>query len=171
MGEIVVEKLVQKVSNMLEEIGEVNILVRRLTPTQETTNRINERMDALHGVLKQLEKGVTLDETKLQQLEAQTTSLGEGLQLLKKMTEEQAKAAKESKQMIGSEIAKLSQIVARLEDVTNLTLAEQKQGFSDNNKWWKVFLQERKAVMYERVVGILILLAILLILIFRFRQA
>jgi hypothetical protein len=72
MREMVVEKLVQKVSNMLEEIGDVNLLIRRLTPTQETTNRINERVDALHGVLKQLEKGVTLDEMKLQHLEAPT---------------------------------------------------------------------------------------------------
>lgn len=171
MGDMVVEKLVQKVSNMLEEIGEVNILVRRLTPTQETMNRINERMDAAHGVLKQLEKGVTLDELTLNQLEAQTKALEEGVQVLEKTTEQQAKAADKFKEEIESKLIKLTQVVTRLETAINSMLGEQKQGFSENKKWWNEFLESRNAVAYARGVGILILLAILLILIFRFRQA
>jgi chromosome segregation ATPase len=88
MGELVLEKLIQKVSNMLEEIGDVNILVRRMTPTQETLNRINERVDAVLAALKQLEKGVQLDEQKLAQLEEQISLLKEGLESDKNMAEE-----------------------------------------------------------------------------------
>ncbi len=82
------DKLTQKVSNMLDEIGDVNILIRRMTPTQETLNRINERVDAIFGALKQLEKGVQVDEQKLVQLEVQITFLKEGLDSVKKMVEE-----------------------------------------------------------------------------------
>lgn len=83
MGEMVFDKLTQKVSNMLDEIGEVNILIRRLTPTQETLNRIHERVDAVLGVLKQLEKGVQLDESRLQQLEEQSNLLKDGMEAVK----------------------------------------------------------------------------------------
>lgn len=82
------EKLTQKVSNLLDEIGDVNILIRRLTPTQETLNRINERVDAVFGALKQLERGVQLDEKKLAQLEEQISLLKQGLETVNKMAEE-----------------------------------------------------------------------------------
>src|SRR5580704_10031819 len=88
MGELVVEKLTQKVSNLLDEVGDVNILIRRMTPTQETLNRINERVDAVFAALKQIENGVQLDEKKLEQLEVQSTFLKEGLDSVKKMVEE-----------------------------------------------------------------------------------
>jgi chromosome segregation ATPase len=87
MSDVVIEKLVQKTSNMLEEVGEVNMLIRRLTPTQETLNRIHERVDAVHGVLKQLEKGVQLDEKMLEQLQAQCRLLDEEMQIVKKEEE------------------------------------------------------------------------------------
>jgi chromosome segregation ATPase len=167
MSEIVVDKLVQKVSNMLEEISEVNLLIRRLTSTQETMNRINERMDALHGVLRQLEKGVTLDEMKLQQLETQTQALGEGLEALKKMTEDQAKAANHLKQVIGSELAKLSQLVERLETATHSIGSVQNQGFANNDKWWLENNEKRKEVFVARIVGMVILLVVLVLLIHR----
>jgi chromosome segregation ATPase len=79
MGELVLDKLTQKVSNMLDEIGDVNILIRRLTPTQEILNRINERVDAVFGALKQLENGVQLDEKKLALLEEQIALLKDWL--------------------------------------------------------------------------------------------
>src|SRR5580658_589555 len=84
MGELVLDKLTQKVSNMLDEIGDVNILIRRLTPTQETLNRINERVDAVFAALKQLENGVQLDEKKLAQLEEQIALLKDWLESVKK---------------------------------------------------------------------------------------
>lgn len=73
---------------MLDEIGDVNILIRRLTPTQETLNRINERVDAVFGALKQLENGVQLDEQKLVQLEEQIALLKQGLETVNRMAEE-----------------------------------------------------------------------------------
>jgi chromosome segregation ATPase len=89
MGELVLDKLTQKVSNMLDEIGDVNILVRRLTPTQETLNRINERVDAVFGALKQLEKGVQLDEQKLAHLEEQIALLKQGLESVNRQLAEE----------------------------------------------------------------------------------
>lgn len=82
------DKLTQKVSNMLDEIGDVNILIRRMTPTQETLNRINERVDAVFGALKQLEKGVQIDEQKLVHLEEQISLLKQGLESVNNMAEE-----------------------------------------------------------------------------------
>ena len=96
MGELVIDKLAQKVSNMLNEIGEVNILIRRLTPTQETLNRINERIDAVFSALRQLEKGVQLDEKKLAQLEEQIALLKDWLELVKKSAEELVNSFKDT---------------------------------------------------------------------------
>ena len=75
MNDAVAEKLVQKVINMLEEMSDLNIQVRRLTPTQETFNRINERIDAMLGAIKQIEKGISSDEKKIAELEKQTQSV------------------------------------------------------------------------------------------------
>ncbi len=75
MNDVVVEKLIQKVINMLDEMNDLNIQVRRLTPNQETLNRINERIDAILGSVKQIENGVSNDEKKIAELEKQTQSV------------------------------------------------------------------------------------------------
>lgn len=77
MTDAVVEKLVQKVANVLDQMSDLNIQVRRLTPTQETLNRINERIDAILGAIKQVEKGISSDEKKIAELEKQTQSVEE----------------------------------------------------------------------------------------------
>jgi septal ring factor EnvC (AmiA/AmiB activator) len=82
MNDAVAEKLVQKVINMLEEMSDLNIQVRRLTPTQETFNRINERIDAILGAIKQTEKGISNDEKRIAELENQTKSVDEILSKL-----------------------------------------------------------------------------------------
>jgi chromosome segregation ATPase len=79
MTDAVVEKLVQKVANMLDEMSDLNIQVRRLTPTQETLNRTNERIDAILGAIKQIERGISSDEKKIAELEKQTKSVEERL--------------------------------------------------------------------------------------------
>jgi prefoldin subunit 5 len=76
MTDMVVEKLVQKVSNMLEEMSDLNIQVRRLTPTQETLNRISERIDAMNTAIMKIEKGIQMDENRLDLLEAETKMIG-----------------------------------------------------------------------------------------------
>jgi hypothetical protein len=75
MNDAVAEKLVQKVINMLEEMSDLNIQVRRLTPSQETFNRISERIDAMLGAIKQIEIGISSDEKKIAELEKQTQSV------------------------------------------------------------------------------------------------
>ncbi len=82
MNDMVVEKLVQKVANMLEEISEINILVRRMT-TQETLNRINERVDAIHTAFVQMEKKHAVDDQRLKELEEQTKLFAPALNELK----------------------------------------------------------------------------------------
>jgi len=72
MNDVVAEKLVQKVINMLEEMSDLNIQVRRLTPSQETFNRINERIDAILGAIRQIENGISSDEKRIAELEKQT---------------------------------------------------------------------------------------------------
>jgi chromosome segregation ATPase len=89
MSEVVVDKLTQKVSNMLDEVSEVNLLIRRLPPAQETFNRIHERIDAIHVALKVFERGVQIDEEKLKHLEVQTLELKEGLREMGEQLEKQ----------------------------------------------------------------------------------
>ena len=88
MSDLVVEQSTQKVVNMLEEMSEVNILVRRQSSTRETLNRINERIDAMHTAIGQIENGLKLDENKLVELEAQTKSLKQTLASLEKSISE-----------------------------------------------------------------------------------
>jgi chromosome segregation ATPase len=79
MSDVVVEKLTQKVSNFLEEVSEVNMLIRRQEPTRETLNKINERVDAIAMAIGQIEKGLKLDDSRLRELEEQTKSLKQTL--------------------------------------------------------------------------------------------
>lgn len=89
MSDLVVEKFTQKVANMLEEISEVNIVVRRQELTRETLNKINERIDAISRAIGQIEKGIgqiekglTLDDNRLKELEEQTKLLKQTLESL-----------------------------------------------------------------------------------------
>jgi uncharacterized phage infection (PIP) family protein YhgE len=141
MGDLVLEKLIQKVSNMLDEIGEVNILVRRMTPTQETLNRINERVDAVFGALSHLEKGVQLDEQKLAQLEEQISLLKEGLGSVNNMAEELVSSFKGT----AHEVRK---------GLDSLDHEEYRR--SENNNKVLVDLQKRLVVL--RIIGIVIIL-------------
>ena len=75
MSDVVTEKLTQKVANMLEEVSEINILIRRLDSTKETLNKINERNDAIHAAIVHIEKALKLDDKRIMALEAQTKSL------------------------------------------------------------------------------------------------
>ena len=79
MTDAVVEKLVQNVCNLMEENRDLNIVVRRLEPTRETLNNINERNDAIATAIGQIEKGLKLDDNRLKELEEQTKSLEQTL--------------------------------------------------------------------------------------------
>jgi hypothetical protein len=87
MSDLVTEKLTQRVANLLEEVTEVNILIRRLDSTKETVNKINERNDAIHAAIVHIEKGLTLDDKRLIALEAQTAMLTSSLEAQKQQTE------------------------------------------------------------------------------------
>jgi len=177
MGELVLDKLTQKVSNMLDEIGDVNILVRRLTPTQETLNRINERVDAVFGALKQLEKGVQLDEQKLAQLEEQIALLKDWLESVRKTAGElvdsfkgTARELKASVQGLEVKVGQLGELVKDLgtrsdgihKGLDTLDHEEYKR-WENNNKVLGE-LQIRLGVL--RIFGIVLIVLVVMVLSF-----
>lgn len=85
MNDAVAEKLVQKVANMLDEMSDLNIQVRRLTPPQETLNRLNERIDAMHTAIMKIEKGINLDKERLTALEEQSKSVKQTFDALQEL--------------------------------------------------------------------------------------
>jgi predicted nucleic acid-binding Zn-ribbon protein len=175
MGELVMDKLTQKVSNLLDEIGEVNILIRRLTPTQETLNRINERVDAVFGALKQLEKGVQLDEKKLAQLEEQIALLKQGLETVNNMAEELVysfkgteRDLKASVQGLEVKVGQLGGLVKELgeksEDIRKrlATQDHEEYGRWENNN--KVLGELQKRLIDLRVKWIILIVLVLMVL-------
>ena len=177
MGELVLDKLIQKVSNMLEEIADVNILIRRQTPTQETLNRINERVDAVFGSLKQLEKGVQLDENKLAQLEEQTALLKEGLAGIRKMAEDLVNSfvgisseLKASVQELEVKVDQLGELVKELckkSDTIDKLLG--KMDMEEYRRWennGKVLVELQKRLANLKVIGIILLVLVGMVLSF-----
>jgi uncharacterized protein YllA (UPF0747 family) len=75
MNDLVVEKLIQKVITFTEEVNDVNIVVRGITPPQAIVNKIHERIDVMVAAIQQIEKKLDLDEGRLKQLEDQTKLL------------------------------------------------------------------------------------------------
>ena len=169
------DKLTQKVSNLLDEIGDVNILVRRMTPTQETLNRINERVDAVFVVLKQLENGVQLDEKKLAQLEEQIALLKDWLESVRKMAEDllcsftftagELKASVQGLEVKGGQLGELvkdlgSRIdgIRKGQDTRNL---EEYSRWENNNK---VLRELQKRLVDLRVKEIILIVLVLMVL-------
>ena len=83
MNDTVVEKLVQKVINLTEEVNDVNIVVRGITPPQAIVNKIHERIDALLAGIQQIEKKLDLETRRLKELEDQTKLLKEEVEFRK----------------------------------------------------------------------------------------
>jgi chromosome segregation ATPase len=102
MSDVVTEKLTQKVVNLVEEVTEVNMLIRRLDSTKETLNKINERNDAMHTALVQIEKGLKLDDKRIIALEAQTKSLESLVEDQKEQTKFVAGALEKQRKQIDS---------------------------------------------------------------------
>ncbi|HEV3325856.1 MAG TPA: hypothetical protein VG052_09625 [Puia sp.] len=75
MNDTVAEKLTQKVINLIEEVNDVNLVVRGIAPPQETVNRIHERIEAMYMAIKLIEKKLDLDEGRMKELEDQTKLL------------------------------------------------------------------------------------------------
>lgn len=171
------DKLTQKVSNMLDEIGDVNILIRRMTPTQETLNRINERVDAVFGALKQIENGVQLDEKKLAQLEVQNAFLREGLESVKNMTDELVYSFKCTAQELRTSVQGLEVKVGQLgtwvqdhgeksDDIRKRlgTHDHEEYGRWENNN--KVLGELQRRLIDLRVKGIILLVLVVMVLSF-----
>lgn len=135
------EKLTQKVVNMLEEVTEVNMLIRRLDSTKETLNKINERNDAILAASVQIEKGLNLDEKRLTALDLQTKSLAvqtaslmEGLEVQKHQTallRETLEQQKRQSEQFEQTARALNQVVhsqeARINGHTTKVMAELKE--------------------------------------------
>jgi len=54
MNDVVAEKLIQKVINLMEEVHDVNLIVRGIAPPREIVNKIHERIDAVYTAIKQI---------------------------------------------------------------------------------------------------------------------
>ena len=88
MNDIVAEKLAQKVANLIEEVTEVNLLVRRLSPPQETINKIHERIQIIQtGTVETTEK-MKQNVTATQKLGEQAKTLQEGQNKMAQALEE-----------------------------------------------------------------------------------
>src|SRR5580692_9349862 len=72
MNEMIVDKLVEKVINLIGEVNDVNLVVRGISPPQEVVNKIHERIDVLVAAIQQIEKKLVLDEGRLNALQEQT---------------------------------------------------------------------------------------------------
>jgi hypothetical protein len=84
MNDLVVEKLIQKVINLTEEVNDVNLVVRGITPPQAIVNKIHERIDVILASIQQIEKKLELDEERwLKGLENQTKLLNEEMEFRK----------------------------------------------------------------------------------------
>jgi regulator of protease activity HflC (stomatin/prohibitin superfamily) len=69
MNDMIVEKLIQKVINLTDEVNDMNIQVRRLSPPQEIINKIHERLDAIHTAIGFIEQRLESDDKRLTALQ------------------------------------------------------------------------------------------------------
>lgn len=84
MNETVVEKLIQKISNMLEEVNDLNVQVRGIRPSQEVLNACNSRLDAMQGALKELDGVLKARNVQLTGMEGQLKVMTSELTALQK---------------------------------------------------------------------------------------
>jgi chromosome segregation ATPase len=85
MNDVTAEKLVLKVTNLVEEVNDVNLLVRRIPPPQETINKIHERIEATQAAVREMkeamikfEEAIRGDQAATKELEKQAKALLEG---------------------------------------------------------------------------------------------
>jgi chromosome segregation ATPase len=112
MTDMVVEKLVQKVANMLDEISDLNIQVRRLSPTQETLNRISERIDALHAAIIKIETEMSRDDERIADIHKGIEQIGTRLS----RDEERLAKWEDEVKSVNSSLAGLKNFIAGLEE-------------------------------------------------------
>jgi chromosome segregation ATPase len=71
MNELVIEKLIQKVNTAIEELMNLNLLVRSLPPSVEIMNLLNTRIDAIQASIVQIERKISSDNQSIKQLQSQ----------------------------------------------------------------------------------------------------
>ena len=84
MNETIVDQLIQKVSNLITEVNDVNLKIRELTPAQEVMNKTNVRLNALQGAAVEMEKTMSKLDERLGTMERQLKSLPQALESLGK---------------------------------------------------------------------------------------
>jgi hypothetical protein len=84
MNDMTMEKLLQKVSNLLEDVSEVNLLIRGLKPTREVLTVTIARLDAMQGALTEIERLLKSQSGLLAGMEAQLKLLPAALSTLEK---------------------------------------------------------------------------------------
>ncbi|GGA89155.1 hypothetical protein [Puia dinghuensis] len=87
MSVLVVEKLIEKVSTALQEMSDLNLLVRRLPPSQELLNKLHERVESVQTAVGEMEKVVQKNTGQLDGLEEQVKLLPAGIESLKTAAE------------------------------------------------------------------------------------
>jgi hypothetical protein len=91
MNDVIVEKLIQKVINLTDEVNDVNIQVRRLSPPQEIINKIHERLDAIHTAIGLIEQRLESDDGRILALQRENIVLKEEADKREKSLEQRLK--------------------------------------------------------------------------------
>jgi hypothetical protein len=140
MNDTVVEKLVQKVINLTEEVNDVNIVVRGITPPQAIVNKIHERIDALLAGIQQIEKQLGLDERRLKELEDQTKLLKEEMEFRKRAIHDVGEKIIKNNEELGesfrTRLATMDKHAQGRFEEMEITL----QSAFETQKWWLVVL-------------------------------
>jgi chromosome segregation ATPase len=70
MNEMIIEKLIQKINTAIEEVMNLNLLVRNLPPSGEMMNQLHTRINAMQASLAQMEKVVAKDNENVKVLQS-----------------------------------------------------------------------------------------------------
>lgn len=162
MSDVLTEKLTQKVANMLEEVSEINILIRRLDSTKETLNKINERNDAIHAAIVHIEKGLKLDDKRLLALEAQTKSLEAQTAALMTDLEVQHQQTELLREALVQQ-KKQSEQIEQTGRALNQALLSQEDSINRHTAKMAKELKDRIGIAYDRLVAWLILFGVALL--------
>lgn len=140
MNDLIVEKLVQKVINLMGEVNDVNIVVRGISPPQEVVNKIHERIDALLAAIQQIEKKLNLDEGRLKELEDQTKLLKEEIEFRKSAIHDVEDKIIKNNETLGQSFYNR---LATMDDHARRRFEEMGKTFQSTfwtQKWWLIVL-------------------------------
>jgi septal ring factor EnvC (AmiA/AmiB activator) len=66
MNDLLLDTLIQKISNSIKDTADVNVLIRQMTTSTEALSRVNERVDATQTAFKEIETIIKADAEKVE---------------------------------------------------------------------------------------------------------